>query len=131
LQAALNSALAAAGPGRDRLAIAIVALNSGGDRPLAQVRGDEEYYSASLMKVCAMYAAYELREVLRGMAKELGAPGKAANFLQQASKYLNPLIWRLRAGRGEDGRQAAIEYDGLVAVHQDAVLHTRQDSATI
>jgi hypothetical protein len=93
LQAALNSALAAA-PGRDPLAIAIVALNPGGDRPLAQVRGDEEYYSASLMKVCAMYAAYELREVLRGMAKVLGGNGKAANFFQQVSKYLNPLIVR-------------------------------------
>jgi hypothetical protein len=92
LQAALNSALAAAPPGREALAIAIVALNPGGDRPLAEVHGYDEYYSASLMKVCAMYAAYELREVLRGMAKELGANAKAKDFLKEVGKYLNSLI---------------------------------------
>jgi hypothetical protein len=68
MQAALETtkdALLAAGtPNVDRLALMVVALTGfegGNSHPWAGIRIDEEHYSASLIKLAAMYAAFDLR----------------------------------------------------------------------
>lgn len=68
MQAALEttqSAMSAVGtPNVDRLALMVVALTgfeNRNDHPWAGLRIDEEHYSASLLKLAAMYAAYDLR----------------------------------------------------------------------
>jgi hypothetical protein len=68
MQAALETtkaALLAAGtPNVDRLALMVVALTGfegTNNHPWAGLRIDEEHYSASLLKIAAMYAAFDLR----------------------------------------------------------------------
>jgi hypothetical protein len=49
----------------------IVACNTGGDRPYVAQKPFEMHYSASLLKVAAMYAAYQLRATVNGFAANL------------------------------------------------------------
>lgn len=92
LQAALDKAIGA-GPGKSwRVPVAIVSLNPDGSRPLAHFKGNELHFSASLLKVGAMYAAFELRAVLQHIAAELGAEVSTADLLAAAAAYLNPKI---------------------------------------
>lgn len=92
LQAALDKAISA-GPGKGwRVPVAIVSLNPDGSRPLAHFKGNELHFSASLLKVGAMYAAFELRSVLQSIAAELGAEVSTAELLKAAAAYLNPKI---------------------------------------
>ncbi|TDD35542.1 hypothetical protein E1287_13775 [Actinomadura sp. KC06] len=77
MQAALETArqglLAIGTPNVDRLALMVVLLtgHEGQDgHPWAGVRTDEEHFSASLLKVAAMYAAFDLRS----SADQLVAP---------------------------------------------------------
>jgi hypothetical protein len=58
-------------PSIDTLPIAIVALDHDGSRPLAGQRHFEMYYSASLLKVAAMYAAFQLRAAANDLAARL------------------------------------------------------------
>jgi hypothetical protein len=96
LQRALNDAITA-GPGMAwRTPICIVALpktdGSGPPCTFATFRPSENHYTASLAKVHAMYAAFQLRETLRAIAAELGSKATTANAISIAKAYLNPLI---------------------------------------
>jgi hypothetical protein len=96
LQRALDAAIAA-GPGTSwRAPISVVALSNrdGSGPPCVQAsfRPDENHYTASLAKVLAMYAAFQLRETLRAIAMELGPKATAATLIPEARKYLDPLI---------------------------------------
>lgn len=92
----LDEALAKAidaGPGKSwRVAFAIVALDPDGKRPMAQFRGNEEHYAASMIKVAALYAAFELRKVVKAVARELGAAATPQDLLPQIARYMDPLI---------------------------------------
>ncbi|MFI0366922.1 hypothetical protein ACH35V_03530 [Actinomadura sp. 1N219] len=73
LETARQGLLAIGTPNVDRLALMVVLLTGHegqDDHPWAGVRTDEEHYSASLLKVAAMYAAFDLRS----SADELIAP---------------------------------------------------------
>ena len=97
LQDALDAALAA-GPGKQwRTPVALVSLSPDGTRPVAQHKGNEVHFSASLLKVAAMYAAFELRGTLRKIALELGAATSATELLQTAAAYLDPQILGMAA----------------------------------
>lgn len=79
MQAALETtkeALLAAGTlNVDRLALMVVALTGfedGNDHQWAGTRIDEEHYSASLLKVAAMYAAFDLRSSADKLATDNG-----------------------------------------------------------
>ena len=64
LETTREALLVAGTPNVDRLALMVVALTGfegGNTHPWAGVRIDEEHYSASLLKVAAMYAAFDLR----------------------------------------------------------------------
>lgn len=92
LQDALDAAIAA-GPGTGwRTPVAVVSLNPDGTRPVAQFKGNEVHFSASLLKVAAMYSAFELRNTLRDIAVELGSTVSKAEVLKIAAAYLNPKI---------------------------------------
>jgi len=110
----LDDALAKAidaGSGKSwRVAFAIVALDPDGKRPMAQFRGDEEHYGASMIKVAALYSAFELRKVVKAVAKELAAAATKRDLLPQIARYLNPLIMAkagtmnaFKAVKGEHG----------------------------
>jgi len=91
LQTALDHAISA-GPGTTwRVPVAIVDLNPNGSRPCATFRGAEEHFSASLLKVGAMYAAFELLATARAAAGQVGPTTKRAFFADLAA-YLDPLI---------------------------------------
>lgn len=92
LQRALNLAMSSEPAHYQRISTAIVALNPDGTRPLAQHRGTEEHYGASLIKIAAMYAAFELRATLRSISDELGSSAKQSDVLKHASAYLDPQI---------------------------------------
>jgi hypothetical protein len=114
LQRALDRAIEA-GPGRAwRTPVAIVSLGPDGARPMAQFRGDEVHFSASLLKVAAMYAAFELRNTLRGIAAELGTRVTAPELLKAAATYLDPQITimagNIPALRGVAGPHALPQY---------------------
>ncbi|CAN7717823.1 class A beta-lactamase-related serine hydrolase [Rhizobium rhizogenes] len=72
LQSALDTAMASTPSPPTGAAIAIVSINQDGSRGYAGRLEYTEYYSASLLKVAAMYAAFELRkacnEALAGSA---------------------------------------------------------------
>lgn len=91
LQSALDRAMAA-NAGNTALAVAVVALNPDGSRPVAHVRGDEVHYSASLIKIAAMYSAFELRRAMRDLAEELGDRTSPASFFKQAAAHFDPKI---------------------------------------
>ena len=92
LQGALDAAIAA-GPGaRSRTPITIVSLEDDGTRPMANFNGTDLHFSASLLKVAAMYSAFQLRETLRAIAVELGANTSRATLLKEAAAHLDPLI---------------------------------------
>jgi hypothetical protein len=92
LQAALDAAIKA-GPGTSwRVPVAIVALSASGARPVAHFKGTDVYFSASLLKVSAMYTAFELRKTIRAIGVELGAKTTKAELLKDAARYLDPKI---------------------------------------
>lgn len=92
LQAALDAAIAT-GPGKSwRVPISIVSLEADGRRPAAHFKGGEVHFSASLLKVAAMYSAFELRNTLQAIAQELGKRARPSNLLNLGAAYLDPLI---------------------------------------
>jgi hypothetical protein len=76
--------------------VAIVALNPDGTRPFAEFSGGEVHYSASLLKVAAMYSAFELRNTIQQIGDELGAKTRPADLLKDAARYLDPRSSRRR-----------------------------------
>jgi hypothetical protein len=92
LQAALDFAISSEPAQWQPMTTSIVALNPDGTRPQAQFKGSEVHYGASLIKIAAMYTAFELRATVRSIADELGASVKQGDVLKQASAYLDPLI---------------------------------------
>lgn len=92
LQAALDAAIAA-GPGKGwRVPVVIVSLEPNGTRPVAHYKGNELHFSASLLKVAAMYAIFELRKTLQAIADELGPGARAVDFFKRSAEYLDPKI---------------------------------------
>lgn len=96
LQGALNDAIAN-GPGSGwRAPVCVVSLpNTDGTGPpcvIGSFRPSENHYTASLAKVEAMYAAFQLRETLRAIAVELGTRATPTSFISLARAYLDPLI---------------------------------------
>lgn len=92
LQAMLDAAIAA-GPGKNwRVPLSIVALEPDGRRPAAHFKGNEVHFSASLLKVAAMYSAFELRNTLQAIAQELGKSVRKSDFLNVSAAYLDPRI---------------------------------------
>ncbi|MEO7331676.1 MAG: hypothetical protein ABI193_24085, partial [Minicystis sp.] len=85
LQNALDKAIGTGS--RWPVPVAIAALDEGPMSPhhFASFRGDEVHYSASLMKIVAMYAAFELRKTLRSIAAELGGSTKGPDLLRRAA----------------------------------------------
>lgn len=92
LQAALDDAMRTEPAHYKAMTTAIVALNPDGTRPFAQHRGNELHYGASLLKVAAMYAGFELRATLGSIADELGGAVRQSDVLKTASAYLDPQI---------------------------------------
>jgi hypothetical protein len=115
LQDALNSAIRT-GPGQAwRTPVCIVSLEDpAGAHPSASFRGDEVHYSASLVKVAAMYACFELRKTLRSVAQEIGTSAPASSVLSRAATYLDPRIYAgvsgLPALRGVARQHAVPKY---------------------
>jgi hypothetical protein len=56
----------------DDIPLIIAAVNTGGDRPYVAQKPLEMHYSASMLKVAAMYAAYQLRATVNDFAATLG-----------------------------------------------------------
>jgi hypothetical protein len=80
------------GPGRAWVtAVAIVALKSDGTRPMAAFRPDEMHFSASFVKIAAMYGAFELLRTMNQLSQEYGKAPKTA-FLNAAAAHFRPLI---------------------------------------
>ncbi|HZU82734.1 MAG TPA: hypothetical protein VE987_07450, partial [Polyangiaceae bacterium] len=93
LQQALDAAISSGPGGAWPTPVCVVSLESpAGAHPVASYRGAEVDYSASLVKVAAMYAAFELRGTLRAIAQELGGSVAPADVLSKAGSYLNPRI---------------------------------------
>jgi len=92
LQSALEQARQRGGAAVADMPVGIIAINDGTSRPVALLGADDEHYSASALKICAQYAAYELLFVLRDMSNQLGASGRAASFLDIAQRCINPII---------------------------------------
>jgi hypothetical protein len=85
MQAALETAkeglLVTGTPNVDRLALMVVAMTGfegSDDHPWAGIRVEEEHYSASLLKLAALYAAFDLRS----SADQLAADNGLTTFTQ-------------------------------------------------
>lgn len=94
LQKALNDAIARVPtpPGWDA-PYAIAALDPpAGPFPVAAFRPDDEKYGASMIKLVALYAAFELRKTVRAIAAELGPKATPSDLLDQAKAHLNPRV---------------------------------------
>ncbi len=90
LQQALDGALASHAGFRGPCTL--VALEADGSRPMAHVAGDEMHFSASLLKVAAMFAAYELRRAVREVAADLGSRTTKARFFSDVAATLDSRI---------------------------------------
>ncbi len=92
LQTALDDAIAN-GPGRGwPTAVAIVSLDPAGSRPFAHARGGEVHYTASLVKLGALYAAYSLRRTIREIARTVDPGADPAKIFARAAEFLTPAI---------------------------------------
>lgn len=92
LQAALTKAIEQ-GPGLDwRVGIALAAMEQTGAHPVAHFKGDREFFGASMIKIAALYALFELRATLRAIAAELGTSTSRSTLLTEAKRYLDPFI---------------------------------------
>jgi hypothetical protein len=69
-----------------------------GPFPMAAVKGDDIKYGASMMKLAAVYTAFELRKTLRSIATELGTKASPTDLLQTAANYLKPSVMAFAAG---------------------------------
>jgi hypothetical protein len=98
LNAAFDGAIAAAAanpafshlPDVHTVPIAIVALDSDGDhppRPLAGQRHFEMFFSGSLLKVAAMYAAFQLRVIVNDYAVATGIMNDPKKFEKFAAAF--------------------------------------------
>jgi hypothetical protein len=98
LKAAFDAALASvkADPALPRidfaeLAISIVALNLDGTETSVGVRATEMFFSGSLLKVAAMYAAFQLRHAVNQFAPTITA-ATPADFFRKVAAAFNPQI---------------------------------------
>src|SRR5262249_22712228 len=86
--------------------IAIMALNDDGSRPVAGQREFEMFYSGSLLKVAAMYAAFQLRVAVRDLAATLdpavfNTPDKLFKKISDTfDKQIDGSVPRIRSARG-------------------------------
>lgn len=100
-----------------RTAISIVAIdesNTPMDFKHAGLRYGESFYSASLLKIGAMYAAYELRRSVNNLAAELGANVYTASemfaslqseFDSQISHNFDDILWKLHITLSPEDRK--------------------------
>ncbi len=85
--------------------IAIMALDRNGGRPVAGQREFEMFYSGSLLKVVAMYAAYQLRVAVNDLAPTLNATVNTTDKLFQTisntfDKQIDESVPRIRLAPG-------------------------------
>jgi Beta-lactamase enzyme family len=86
--------------------IAIMALDSSGSRPIAGQREMEMFFSGSLLKVAAMYAAFQLRVAANDLAATLDAamvdtPAKLFQRISQTfDKQIDESVQRIRLAAG-------------------------------
>jgi hypothetical protein len=96
LQAALDQAVLVAKPllGPNPVAFALILIaGPGGVHKYAGVRADEMMFSASLVKVGAMYAAFELREAVRWFAEHKGTLFSDPDaFFEAVAAHFDPQI---------------------------------------
>jgi len=104
--AARNNAAFSHLPDVRTIPIAIMALDDGGSRPVAGQREFEMFYSGSLLKVAAMYAAFQLRVAVNDLAATLDAavvdtPIKLFRKISDTfDKQIDGSIPRIRAAPG-------------------------------
>jgi hypothetical protein len=82
-----------------------MALDDNGGRPVAGQRESEMFYSGSLLKVAAMYAAYQLRIAVNELAPTLDATVNTTDKLFQAisnafDKQIDESVPRIRLAPG-------------------------------
>lgn len=75
----------------DKLPIAIAVLNLDGTRPVVGQHETEMYFSGSLLKVAAMYAAYQLRHAVNELAATVNA-SSADDFFNKVGTAFDPQI---------------------------------------
>ena len=85
--------------------IAIMALDDNGGRPVAGQRESEMFYSGSLLKVAAMYAAYQLRIAVNELAPTLNATVNTSEILFQTisnafDRQIDESVPRIRSAPG-------------------------------
>jgi hypothetical protein len=90
LQSAFDNAMATSGNPPTAAPVIIVDMNPDGSRGFAGQLGTEVHYSASLLKVAAMYTAFELRKAANDLLAEL-QPGPAALFATLRDNF-DPVI---------------------------------------
>ncbi len=78
-------------PSIDDLPITLVALNDDGTRPHVGQHMDRMYYSGSMAKIAAMYAAYQLRSAVNEFAATLGDVSEA-EFFKALDRTFDPQI---------------------------------------
>jgi hypothetical protein len=96
LQTALDRAMATATqtfPSLSNVGLAVVELGSP-PNAMAHHKGDIGYFGASMIKIAALYALYELRTTLRAVAKELGTKTSKRELLVVAARHLNAQIMK-------------------------------------
>jgi hypothetical protein len=96
LQTALNAAITKGGAALTNVAFCIAVLDPvGGPYPTAMSsNANNVYYAASMMKVAALYTLFELRNIVRAIAAELGNKATPSDLLTRAQTYLGPQYYR-------------------------------------
>jgi hypothetical protein len=93
---------------------AITALDpSASAFPVAAFRPDDEKFGASMIKLVALYTAFELRKTVRAIAAEIGSKATAGDLLDRAKVHLDPRVIAYAAGssglRGVSDAQAVAQ----------------------
>ena len=136
LNAAFDGAIAAAAadpafsslPDVHTIPIAIVSLDSDGARPLAGQRHFEMFFSGSMLKVAAMYAAFHLRVAVNDFAISAGIMADPAKFGKIANAFdpqIVNAVERINNAKPPIGKQLRVpKYKDIFAMTGDLLSWT-------
>ena len=124
LQQAFDAAIAGVAQPPQQTPIVIVALNESAPHGVAGQLGAEVHYSASLLKVVAMYTAFELRKAANDLL--LAAPPDSAEVFATLRGAFDPVIDQNRVSQ-LDG----VNLDGFLLPHWEQVFQVDPSTSTV
>jgi hypothetical protein len=114
-------------PGLEDAALVIVALNDDGTRPFASHRQVDMFYSGSLLKVAAMYAAFQLRSAVNDLGATMSVatdPDPFKKIKDTFDDQIDQEVPRIKGTRGITREMRIPKYSDIFTATQSGGHYT-------